>query len=153
MTVDIRLNQMISALDERMKYISLDRVELSIRTYKALKDCGVHTLHDAQMAIINRQLHKQHGIGPKAVKEVEEIIFNVRATLPAYTSPQNRVELHSLLLAHESAVIALYDLQRADADADELLGIDRDRSITKRQTTVARIREEILTKMQEEQGQ
>jgi hypothetical protein len=65
----------------------------------------------------------------------------------------NRVELHSLLLAHESAVIALYDLQRADADADELLGIDRDRSITKRQTTVARIREEILNKMHEEQGQ
>jgi hypothetical protein len=150
MTVDIRLNQMISALDERMKYISLDHVELSIRTYKALKDCGVHTLHDAQMAIINRQLHKQHGIGPKAVKEVEEIIFNVRATLPAYTSPQNRMELHSLLLAHESAVIALYDIQRADADPDDFLGIDRDGSIHKRQVTVARIRETILNKLKAE---
>ena len=82
MAVDIRLNQMIDALDGRMKSILIEDVELSIRTLKALKDCGVHTLHEAQMAIINRQLHKQHGIGPKAVKEVEEIIRNVAAVLP-----------------------------------------------------------------------
>ena len=82
MTVDIRLNQMIDALDGRMKSIMVEDVELSVRTLKALKDCGVRTLHEAQMAIINRQLHKQHGIGPKAVKEVEEIIFNVSSTLP-----------------------------------------------------------------------
>ena len=55
-----------------------------------------------------------------------------------------RLELHSLLLAHESAVIALYDIQRADADADDFLGIDRDGSVSKRQATVARVREEIL---------
>lgn len=82
MAVDIRLNQMIDALDGRMKSILIEDVELSIRTLKALKDCGVRTLHEAQMALINRQLHKQHGIGPKAVKEVEEIIFNVSAVLP-----------------------------------------------------------------------
>jgi hypothetical protein len=52
--------------------------------------------------------------------------------------------LHSLLLAHESAVIALYDIQRADADPDDFLGIDRDGSVHKRQATVARVREEIL---------
>lgn len=82
MTVDIRLNQMINALDGRLRSIDIEQVELSIRTLKALKDCGVRTLHDAQMAIINRQLHKQHGIGPRAVREVEEIIFNVTASLP-----------------------------------------------------------------------
>ena len=90
MAVDIRLNQMIDALDGRMKSILIDDVELSIRTLKALKDCGVKTLHEAQLAIINRQLHKQHGIGPKAVKEVEEIIFNVSATLPVPQAKSKR---------------------------------------------------------------
>lgn len=90
MAVDIRLNQMIDALDGRMKSILIEDVELSIRTLKALKDCGVRTLHEAQMAIINRQLHKQHGIGPKAVKEVEEIIFNVSAGLPAPRAKSKR---------------------------------------------------------------
>ena len=42
------------------------------------------------MALINRQLHKQHGIGPKAVKEVEEIIFNVSAGLPAPRAKSKR---------------------------------------------------------------
>lgn len=90
MTVDIRLNQMIDALDGRLKSILIEDVELSIRTLKALKDCGVRTLHEAQMALINRQLHKQHGIGPKAVKEVEEIIFNVSAGLPAPRAKSKR---------------------------------------------------------------
>ena len=61
MTTDIRLNALIRALDERLKTVSIDDVELSVRTYKALKDCGVRTLHEAQMALINRQLHKQRG--------------------------------------------------------------------------------------------
>ena len=82
MTVDIRLNQMIDALDGRLKSIRLEDVELSIRTFKALKDCGADTLHDAQMALVNRRLHKQHGIGPKSVKEVEEVIAAVCAVLP-----------------------------------------------------------------------
>ena len=90
MAVDIRLNQMIDALDGRMKSILIEDVELSVRTLKALKDCGVRTLHEAQMALINRQLHKQHGIGPKAVKEVEEIIFNVSAGLPAPRAKSKR---------------------------------------------------------------
>ena len=90
MVVDIKLNQMIDALDGRMESIMIEDVELSIRTLKALKDCGVRTLHEAQMALINRQLHKQHGIGPKAVKEVEEIIFNVSAGLPAPRAKSKR---------------------------------------------------------------
>lgn len=82
MTVDIRLNQMVNALDAWLKSIPIEETELSIRTFNALKKCGVNTLHDAQGAIINRQLHKQYGIGPKAVKEVEEIIRNVSALMP-----------------------------------------------------------------------
>lgn len=82
MAVDMRLNQMINALDGRLKSVRLEDVELSIRTLKALKDCGANTLHDAQMALINRTLHKQHGIGPRSVKEVEEVIANVCAVLP-----------------------------------------------------------------------
>jgi hypothetical protein len=87
-TVDIRLNQMIDALDGRLKGVPLEDVELSVRTFKALKDCGAHTLHDAQMALINRTLHKQHGIGPRAVKEVEEIIASVCMVLPPVFAPQ-----------------------------------------------------------------
>ena len=82
MAVDIRLNQMIDALDGRLKGVRLEDVEISVRTLKALKDCGASTLHDAQMALINRILHKQKGIGPRAVKEVEEIIASVCAVLP-----------------------------------------------------------------------
>ena len=82
MAVDIKLNQMVNALDKWLKTIPLEDVELSVRAYKALKDCGVNTLHEAQGAIINRQLHKQYGIGPRAVKEVEEIIRNVSAMMP-----------------------------------------------------------------------
>jgi hypothetical protein len=82
MAVDIRLNQMIDALDGRLKSIPLEDVELSIRTFKALKDCGANTLHDAQMALVNRTLHKQYGIGRRAAKELEEIIASVCAVLP-----------------------------------------------------------------------
>jgi len=82
MAVDTRLNQMIAALDGRLKHVRLEDVELSIRTLKALRDSGAHTLHDAQMALINRTLRKQKGIGPSAIKEVEEVIASVLAVLP-----------------------------------------------------------------------
>ena len=147
MTVDIRLNQMINALDGRLRYIGLDQVELSVRTLKALKDCGVRTLHDAQMAIINRQLHKQHGIGPKAVREVEEIIFNVTRALPhpnELEREERRLGLNSLLCGFEMDVIHLYDLQRADADPEDFMDIDRDASIAKTKSRLARIRAQIL---------
>lgn len=143
MTVDIRLNQMINALDGRLRAITIDEVELSVRTLKALKDCGVRTLHDAQMAIINRQLHKQHGIGPKAVREVEEILFNVSTSLPPPDATR-RLDLSSLLLAFESDTIRLYDLQRADASPEDFLDINVDGTIAKVQTRLANIREQIL---------
>lgn len=147
MAVDTRLNKMINALDGRLRYIGLDQVELSVRTLKALKDCGVRTLHDAQMAIINRQLHKQHGIGPKAVREVEEIIFNVTRALPhpnELEREERRLDLNSLLLAFESDVVRLYDMQRADASPDDFLDIDVEGTIAKTKARIASIREKIL---------
>ena len=147
MTVDTRLNLMINALDGRLRSIGIEQVELSVRTLKALKDCGVRTLHDAQMAIINRQLHKQHGIGPKAVREVEEIIFNVTRALPhpnELEREERRLGLNSLLCGFEMDVIHLYDLQRADADPEDFMDIDRDASIAKTKSRLARIRAQIL---------
>lgn len=118
MAVDIRLNQMIDALDGRMKSILIEDVELSVRTLKALKDCGVRTLHEAQMALINRQLHKQHGIGPKAVKEVEEIIFNVSAGLPTPRAKSKReVRLERVLEMFLSWTGALAQVGSATPEA------------------------------------
>ena len=118
MAVDIKLNQMIDALDGRMKSILIEDVELSVRTLKALKDCGVRTLHEAQMALINRTLHKQHGIGPKAVKEVEEIIFNVSAGLPAPQAKSKReVRLERVLEMFLSWTGALAQVGSATPDA------------------------------------
>lgn len=146
MTTDIRMYALIRALDERLKTVSLDDVELSVRTYKALKDCGVRTLHEAQMALINRQLHRQPGIGRKAVQEVEEIIFNVTAALPPpaeVARQQRRLELNSLLLAYESHVLALYAYQSADARGD-FLDIDLGGSTAKRKVAIEKVRQLIL---------
>lgn len=59
-------------------------------------------------------------------------------------TPQQRQDLSSLLLAFESEVIALYDLQRADADPDDFVGIDVNKSIAKRREALERIRGRIL---------
>jgi len=70
---------------------------------------------------------------------------------PSYSRVSRRVRIHSLLLAHESAVIALYDIQRADVDPDDFIDIDRDASIAKRQEALARTRETILGQLNVEQ--
>lgn len=57
---------------------------------------------------------------------------------------ETRLELNSLLLAYESHVLALYDLQREDPDPDDFLGIDRDATIAKRKAAIEKVREEIL---------
>lgn len=145
MTTDIRMNALIRALDERLKTVTLDDVELSVRTYKALKDCGVRTLHEAQMALINRQLHRQPNIGRKAVQEVEEIIFNVTVALPPpaeVARQQRRLELNSLLLAYESHVLALYTYQSAEALGDDFP--DLGGATAKRKAAIAKVRELIL---------
>ena len=145
MTTDIRLYALIRALDERLKTVSLDDVELSVRTLKALRNCGVRTLHEAQMALINRQLHRQSGIGRKAVQEVEEIIFNVTAALPPpaeVARQQRRLELNSLLLAYESHVLALYTYQSAEERGDDFA--DLGGSTAKRKVAIEKVRELIL---------
>ena len=70
---------------------------------------------------------------------------------PSYSRVSRRVRLHSLLLAHESAAIALYDIQRADADPDDFTDIDREASTTKRQEALAKVREKILNQLNAEQ--
>ena len=147
MTVDIRLNKMINALDGRLRSIGIEQVALSVRTLNAHKDCGVRTLHDAQMALINRQLRTKRGIGPKAVKEVEEVIFNVSAMLPwpdENEERQRRLDLNSLLLAFESDILHLYALPLAAAFPEDFLDIDVNGSIAKTKARIDRIREKIL---------
>lgn len=147
MAVDVKLNALIRALDERLKTVNIDDVELSIRTYNALKNCGVRTLHEAQMALINRQLHRQPNIGPKAVREVEEIIFNVTTALPPpaeVARQQRRLELNSLLLAYETHTLALYTYQSAAPHSEDFEDIDRDKSIAKHKAALEKVRERIL---------
>lgn len=132
---------------ERLKAINIDDVELSVRTLNGLKKCGVSTLHDAQTALINRQLHKQHGIGRKAINEVKEIIWYAIHHMPpspAAVRHRNRLELNSLLLAYETHVLALYTYQRADVNTDRFSDIDLGASIVKRKASIERVREMIL---------
>jgi hypothetical protein len=143
---------MISDLDERMKYTEdtlIRDLPISNRTRGVFEnEFGPDaTIRDAKH-MPDRELLRLINFGEMSLREWKTIRDMVLNSDREADARQQRVELHSLLLAHESAVIALYDLQRADADADELLGIDRDGSITKRQRTVARIREEILDKFQ-----
>lgn len=67
----------------------------------------------------------------------------------SYAYASRRTKLHSMLLAHETAVIALYDIQRADARPDDFADIDREATTTKRQEKLARVREAILNMRQE----
>jgi hypothetical protein len=60
------------------------------------------------------------------------------------TPEQRRLELNSLLLAYESHVLALYDLQREDLGPADFEGIDRDLSIAKRKAAITSVREKIL---------
>lgn len=92
MAVDIRLNQMVNALDSYLNSILLDDLELSVRTLNALKKCGAVTLRDAQGALINRSLHKQYGIGRKAVKEVEDIIAYTIANRPPTRDQERKLK-------------------------------------------------------------
>jgi hypothetical protein len=98
MAVDIRLNQMVNALDSYLKSILLDDLEFSVRTLKALKNCGAVTLHDAQGALINRSLHKQYGIGRRAVKEVEDMIaYMIANRSPPHTKSEREQKLEQVL--------------------------------------------------------
>lgn len=139
---------------ERLKAISIDDVELSVRTLNALKKCGVSTLHDAQTAVGNGQLRKHHGVGRKTVNEVKEIIWYAMHHMPASPAAvrhRSRLELNSLLLAYETHVLALYTYQRADVDNTRFSDIDLGASIVKRKASIERVREKILAFADKEQ--
>lgn len=82
MAVDIKLNEIINALDIQLDQVLLKDVELSVRSFAALTCCGAVTIGDAKRALKDGSFRKQKHIGPKAVREVEEIIRNVAAVLP-----------------------------------------------------------------------
>lgn len=92
-----------------------------------------------------------HQFGPKSLADWVDLRNEVLG-LPRTTTSRapRRVRLHSMLLEHESAVIALYDIQRADADPDDFQDIQYDATVAKRRETVARIREAILNQMRGE---
>lgn len=74
---------LINTLDARLRDFNLDDVELSVRALHALKECGARTLYEAQMALIDRSLADQYGVGPQTVREVEDAIVNVTKAIRA----------------------------------------------------------------------
>jgi hypothetical protein len=138
---------------ERLKAISIDDVELSVRSLNALKKCGVSTLHDAQTAVNNGQLRKQYGVGRKTVNEVKEIIWYAMYHMPPSpraVSRRNRVELNSLLLAYETHVLALYTYQRGELDNSDFSDINLGGSIYKRKAAIESVREKILAYVEQQ---
>jgi hypothetical protein len=98
----------------------------------------------------NETLYRVSNFGHTSLKEWVNFRDKALGLPLTYSDVSRRVKMHSLLLAHESAVIALYDIQRADADPDEFLDIDRAASTTKRQEALAKVRETILNQLKEE---
>lgn len=82
MAVDTRLNQMMLAKDERLTSVPLSALELSIRTLDGLKRVGATNLGEAYWSVVNRTLHRQYRIGPKSIKEVEDMVAYVLSTSP-----------------------------------------------------------------------
>ena len=85
----------------------------------------------------------------------KKCLQNVHAVLREHGHPRDihpvptlvllrRLKLNSLLLAYESNVLALYDLQREDLGPEDFPGIDRDATIAKRKAAIEKVREDIL---------
>lgn len=129
MTVDIKLNQMVNALDSYLNSILLDDLELSVRTLNALKNCGAVTLRDAQNALIRRSLHKQYGIGRKAVKEVEDMIaYMIANRTPSQTKSKREQRLEDVVELFLSWTGALAKVGSADIHAWRELVVIRSRA-------------------------
>lgn len=95
----------------------------------------------------NATLYRVSNFGHTSLEEWVTFRDKALGLTPSYSRISRRARLHSLLLAHESAAIALYDIQRADADPDDFADIDRAASITKRQEALAKARETILNQL------
>ena len=95
-------------------------------------------------------LYSVSNFGQTSLREWVSFRDRALGVTPSYSDLSRRLRIHSLLLAHESAVIALYDIQRADADPSDFADIDREASITKRQEALAHAREKILNQLKVE---
>ena len=76
MAVDLKLNEMVDDL-ERLEKISVNDVELSYRTSRALKFNHIDNMAQAFDALHNGKLAKIKGIGRKSVNELREVLANV----------------------------------------------------------------------------
>ena len=98
----------------------------------------------------NETLYAVSNFGQTSLREWVNFRDKALGLKSTHSDVSRRVRIHSLLLAHESAVIALYDIQRADADPNDFADIDREASITKRQEALAHARETILNQLKVE---
>lgn len=55
-----------------------------------------------------------------------------------------QLKLRSLIFEYEIEALAIYDMDRADRDPGDFLGINLDKSIAKRRAVKARLLDEIL---------
>lgn len=92
--------------------------------------------------IRGRDLRRYVDVGPATAARWD--VF--RAENPSGCADQQftRLELHNLLVTFESQAIKLYDMQRADTDPEDFLGIDRDATIAKLRSELRQTQERIL---------
>lgn len=120
---------------------------LQTRTANCLENENITSIPEL-CAVRDEELMRIPNFGKICLRDVHELLRKYghpRDIHPVPTKAQQRlIELRSLLLAYESHVLALYDLQREDLGPADFEGIDRDLSIAKRKEAVASIREKIL---------
>jgi len=97
MAVDTRLNQMMLAGDERLTSVPISALEFSVRTLDGLRKVGATNLGEAYWSVVNRTLHRQRNIGPKSIKEVEDMVAYVLATRPVIPSTARERKLEQVL--------------------------------------------------------
>jgi len=97
MAVDTRLNQMMLAGDERLTSVPISALEFSVRTLDGLRKVGATNLGEAYWSVVNRTLHRQRNIGPKSIKEVEDMVAYVLATRPVTPSTARERKLEQVL--------------------------------------------------------
>jgi DNA-directed RNA polymerase alpha subunit len=97
MTVDVRLSQMMLADDKRLTSIPISALEFSVRTLDGLRKVGATNLGEAYWSVLNRTLRRQRNIGPKSIKEVEDMVAYVLATRPVVPSTARERKLEQTL--------------------------------------------------------
>jgi hypothetical protein len=98
---------MMLANDERLTSVPVIALEFSVRTLDGLKKVGATNLGEAYWSVVNRSLHRQRGIGPRSVKEVEDMVATVLAATPVVPkAPRERklVEVLEMFLRWTGAL-------------------------------------------------